>query len=217
MAAPIRLDVVVDTVCPWCWVGKRQLDRAIAQRPDQPFEIGYRPFELNPDMPQEGVDRKAYMKAKFGDRAGSGAIYEALLKAGQESGIAFDFDRIPVMPNSRASHRLIRWAGSAGCQGAVVEKLFERYFLRGENIGDPLVLIDVASEAGMDAVLVGELLMNDSDVDLIVEEEAIAHRLGITGVPFVIVNQQFAVMGAQDAAQYVKVFDKIAAGDLPAQ
>jgi predicted DsbA family dithiol-disulfide isomerase len=211
----IRLDVVVDTVCPWCWIGKRRLERALSARPEIDFQIGYRPFELNPDLPAEGVDRKAYVAAKFGDRDRARQIYEAVVDAGQEVGIDFDFERMGVMPNSRASHRLIRWASAAGVQAQVVEAVFERYFMRGDNIGDPLVLIEVASEAGMDAVLVGELLMQGADVELIEQEEMVAQRLGVQGVPFTIVERQYGIVGAQDAEAYLQVFDKIAAGEPP--
>jgi len=211
----IRLDVVVDTVCPWCWIGKRRLEQALAARPGIDFQIGYRPYELHPDLPAEGVDRKAFVAAKFGNGDRARSIYQSLVDTGREVGIEFDFERIAVMPNSQASHRLIRWSAAAGVQSEVVEALFARYFGAGDNIGDPLVLIEVAAAAGMDAVMVGELLMNGADIDKIVEEEMVAQRLGVQGVPFTIIERQYGVVGAQDPDAYLKIFDRIAAGEPP--
>ena len=211
----IRLDVVVDTVCPWCWIGKRRLEQALAARPGIDFQIGYRPYELHPDLPAEGVDRKAFVAAKFGNGDRARSIYQSLVDTGREVGLDFDFERIAVMPNSQASHRLIRWSAAAGVQSEVVEALFARYFVAGDNIGDPLVLIEVAAAAGMDAVLVGELLMNGADIDKIVEEEMVAQRLGVQGVPFTIIERQYGVVGAQDPDAYLKIFDRIAAGETP--
>ena len=211
----IRLDVVVDTVCPWCWIGKRRLERALASRPEIDFQIGYRPYELNPDLPAEGVDRKAYYAARFGSGDRARQLAQNVVDAGREVGIAFDFENMPVLPNSRASHRLIRWSAAAGVQAEVVEALFARYFVDGANIGDPMVLIDVAAAAGMDPVLVGELLMGDTDVDKIVEEEMVAQRLGVQGVPFTIIDRQYGIVGAQDPDAYLRVFDKIAEGEAP--
>jgi len=211
----IRLDVVVDTVCPWCWIGKRRLEQALAARPGIDFQIGYRPYELHPDLPSEGVDRKAFVAAKFGNGDRARSIYQSLVDTGREVGLEFDFERIGVMPNSQASHRLIRWSAAAGVQSQVVEDLFARYFVAGDNIGDPLVLIEVAAAAGMDPVLVGELLMNGADIDKIVEEEMVAQRLGVQGVPFTIIERQYGVVGAQDPDAYLKIFDRIAAGEVP--
>jgi predicted DsbA family dithiol-disulfide isomerase len=211
----IRLDIVVDTVCPWCWIGKRRLEQALAARPGIDFQIGYRPYELHPDLPAEGVDRKAFVAAKFGNGDRARSIYQSLVDTGREVGLEFDFERIAVMPNSQASHRLIRWSAAAGVQSEVVEALFARYFGAGDNIGDPLVLIEVAAAAGMDAVMVGELLMNGADIDKIVEEEMVAQRLGVQGVPFTIIERQYGVVGAQDPDAYLKIFDRIAAGEPP--
>jgi len=211
----IRLDIVVDTVCPWCWIGKRRLEQALAARPGIDFQIGYRPYELHPDLPAEGVDRKAFVAAKFGNGDRARSIYQSLVDTGREVGLEFDFERIAVMPNSQASRRLIRWSAAAGVQSEVVESLFARYFGACDNIGDPLVLIEVAAAAGMDAVMVGELLMNGADIDKIVEEEMVAQRLGVQGVPFTIIERQYGVVGAQDPDAYLKIFDRIAAGEPP--
>jgi len=155
----MQIDIVSDTVCPWCFIGKRRLERALAMRPDVPVEIFWRPYRLDPTVPREGVDRRAYMKAKFGDSPRSAAMGEAIRSEGAGEGIDFAFDKIAKTPNTLDSHRLIRWAAGAGVQDAVVERLFKAYFIEGRDIGDAQVLTDVAGEAGMDTALVSELLV----------------------------------------------------------
>ncbi|HYM32711.1 MAG TPA: DsbA family oxidoreductase [Candidatus Cybelea sp.] len=213
----MRIDIVSDTICPWCFIGKRRLERALELRPDISFEIGWRPFQLNPDMPEEGMDRDEYVARKFGSSDRAHKIYDAIRGAGAEEGIAFDFRRIGRTPNTVASHRLIRWAGSAGVQHKVVELIFDRYFVRGDDIGNPAVLTDIAREAGMDADLVAELLARDADVDQVRAEDQVARDLGIAGVPCFIVDRKYAISGAQDPAVFLQVFDLALRGDAPAQ
>jgi len=203
----MRIDIVSDTICPWCFVGKRRLERALETRPDVTVEVGWRPFQLNPDMPAGGIERQEYLTRKFGGRERADKIYETIRAVGREDGIAFDFGGIKRVPNTIASHRLIRWAGGAGAQHQVVELIFERYFVRGEDIGDPAVLTAVAREAGMDAGLVAELLPGDADVALVREEDQVARQLGIQGVPCFIIDRKYAISGAQDPAVFHQVFD----------
>src|SRR5271155_2656882 len=178
----MQIDIVSDTVCPWCFVGKRKLEQALAQRPDIPFDVRWRAYRLDPDVPRGGVDRRAYMNAKFGDSPRTSAMSDAIKAAGESEHIAFAFDRIEKRPDTIDSHRLIRWAASAGMQTDIVERLFKAYFEEGRDIGDPAVLVDVAREAGMDAELVADLLAKDADRELIEQEDALAHRMGISGV-----------------------------------
>ncbi len=201
------IDIVSDTVCPWCFIGKRRLERALAQRPGLAVEIGWRPFQLNPDMPEQGMDRQEYLALKFGGEERASRIYQTVRDAGAGEGIDFRFDLIRRTPNTLASHRLIRWAGSAGVQHDVVEQLFRRYFVEGADIGDPSVLVAVAEAAGMDAALVERLFAEGADAELVRAEDQVARDLGIQGVPCFIVDRKYAVSGAQDPEILLQVFD----------
>lgn len=205
----MKIDIVSDTVCPWCFIGKRKLEAALAARPDLEVEIVWHPFQLNPDMPAGGADRKSFMAMKFGGPERAKALHENVKIAGQAFDIDFNFDAIERMPNTLDSHRLIRWAYSAGCQHEVVEILFRRYFEDGEDIGDAAVLIATAEEAGMDAALVAELLERGADRDLILDEDRRVREMGISGVPFFIFDSRYALSGAQDPEIFHRVFDKI--------
>jgi predicted DsbA family dithiol-disulfide isomerase len=201
------IDIVSDTVCPWCFIGKRRLERALAQRPGLEVQIGWRPFELNPDMPPAGLDRAQYLQLKFGGVERAGRIYATIANAGAEEGIDFRFDRIRRTPNTIASHRLIRWAAGQNRQDAVVERLFTTYFVQGEDIGDHEVLTAVARDAGMDPELTRDLLTRGDDVEVVKAEEQVARRMGINGVPCFIVDRKYAISGAQDPAVLLQVFD----------
>jgi predicted DsbA family dithiol-disulfide isomerase len=195
-------------VCPWCFIGKRKLERALSLRPEVPFDIRWRAYRLDPTIPRGGVDRRAYMKAKFGDSPRTSAMSDAIKAAGDSVDIAFAFDRIEKRPDTIDSHRLIRWAANDDRQNEVVERLFKAYFEEGRDIGDPAVLIDVASDAGMDGTLVRELLAKDADRELIEQEDALAHRMGISGVPTFIFANKYLISGAHDADKLVRVIDK---------
>jgi predicted DsbA family dithiol-disulfide isomerase len=203
----INIDIVSDTVCPWCYIGKRRLEKAIAERPLYRYQVSWRPFQLNPDLPSAGMARDDYLHAKFGGADRAARVYSAVLQAGREEELHFNFAAIRQQPNTFDSHRLVRWAASAGVQGAVVERLFRRYFLEGADIGDRDVLLEVAADCGMDANLVDDLYRRDADVDLVRQEEAVARKMGINGVPCFIVNGTYAVSGAQDPTVLVHVFD----------
>jgi len=194
----MKLDIVSDTVCPWCYVGKRRLDKALDKVGRDTFDIMWRPFQLDPFIPAEGVDRKSYLRAKFGSDAMLKASASPIRSAGADENIPFDFEAIKTSPNTLDSHRLIRWAHSAGCQDRVVELLFKAYFEDGKNIGDRNVLVGVAEEAGMDGGLVADLLSKDADIDLVRREDGLAREMEIHGVPTFIIDNRFAISGAQD-------------------
>jgi predicted DsbA family dithiol-disulfide isomerase len=210
----MQIDVVSDTVCPWCFIGKHRLGRALAMRPDVPVQVFWRPYQLDPTIPREGVDRRAYLKAKFGDSPRTTAMGEAIRSEGAGEGIAFAFDRIAKSPNTLDSHRLIRWAGSAGVQDEVVEGLFKAYFVEGRDIGDVGVLAAVAAEAGMDAGLVAELLARDSDYSLVEREAGMANQMGISGVPTFIFDSKFMISGAREPEILVKIIDRAVQASL---
>jgi predicted DsbA family dithiol-disulfide isomerase len=205
----MQIDIVSDTVCPWCFVGKRKLERAMAQRPEMDFEINWRAYRLDAAVPPEGVDRKANMRAKFGDSPQVKGMGDALRQAGAAEGIDFAFDSIERRPNTTDSHRLIRWAATAGVQDEIVERLFRAYFEQGRDIGSSTVLLEIASEADMDVDLVEQLLASDADRELIEREDALAHEMGISGVPTFIFANKFMLSGAQDAQALIKVIDKV--------
>ena len=204
----MRIDIISDAVCPWCWDGKRRLEKALAQRPDLTPEITWRPYQLNPELPPEGRDRRQLMREKFGDGDRAQQVFEAIKQAGEAEDIPFDFNVIERSPNTLAAHRLIRWAAGAGVQDCVVEGLFAAYFAMGRDIGDTEVLMDVARGCGMDGALVGELLDDERDREMVIEEIDIARRMGVTGVPFFVFDGKYAVSGAQDPAVFLQVIDR---------
>jgi predicted DsbA family dithiol-disulfide isomerase len=207
----MRIEIVSDVICPWCFIGKRRLEQAMVQRPDIDFEIGWRPFQLNPDMPREGADRKSYLEAKFGGPERAKQIYARVSAEGAKEGIAFDFEGIKRTPNTLAAHSVLRWALSTGVQTELKERLFRLYFLEGRDIGDHQVLADAAAAEGMDGALVKQLLDEGRDADVIQEEDTMARELGITGVPFFIFERKYGVSGAQPAEALLQVIDKVAA------
>lgn len=209
LAFPMHIDIISDTICPWCYIGKHRLERALEARPDLAVQVGWRPFQLNPDMPSEGMDRQVYLATKFGGAARGQEIYAAIEAAGAEEGISFRFDRMKRTPNTIRSHQLLRWAGSAGVQHQVSDLLFVRYFLEGQDIGDRDVLIDVAREAGMDADLVAALYADERDLEIVQAEDRMAREMGIQGVPCFIVERKYAVSGAQDPSTFLQVFDYV--------
>ena len=201
----LSIDVVSDIVCPWCYVGKRQLDKALELIPEVEVDIRWRPYQLNPQMPKEGMDRTEYMESKFGKGASKG-FYTSLENVGEELDIRFNFEAIKFAPNTLNAHRLIHWASYKGNdqsdakttnQTSLVTELFEVYFEQGGDLGDHDVLVDAAKSLGMDGELVSDLLNGDRDVETITDQVAIAGKMGITGVPCFIIENKYAVMGAQ--------------------
>lgn len=209
----MQIDVISDTVCPWCYIGKRRLARAFAARPGVPFDVRWRAYRLDPTVPRQGYDRKAYLQAKFGDGERVKAMGEAIRAAGESEGIAFAFDSIQRTPNTTDSHRLVRWAGTAGVQNDVVERLFAAYFEQGRDIGDRKVLTAIAAEAGMDSDLVHELLAQEADTEIVEREDALAHKMGVTGVPTFIFGNKYSASGAHDPEILLQLIDKVA-GEL---
>lgn len=206
----VKLDILADPICPWCYIGKAFLDRALEQRPDHPFLITWHPFQLNPDMPKDGIDRRSYLEAKLGGQAGAVDAYLPVIEKAREAGLELNLDLITVTPNTLDAHRLIHWAGIEGRQTAVVSMLYRAYFKDGRNIGDPEVLADIADSAGMDAAMIQRLLGSEADVREVVDRDAAARGMGVSSVPTVIVGGQHAVPGAQPTALWLKVLDELA-------
>jgi predicted DsbA family dithiol-disulfide isomerase len=201
------VDVIVDTVCPWCYVGKARFEKALAMRPGLGVEIGWRPFQLNPGIPREGKDRNAYLAEKFGGADRARQRYAVIGDAGRQEGIDFQFDRIERTPNSVDSHRLIAFARRDGRQDAVVDALFRAYFTDGRDIGEIEVLAAIAAENGLDRDAAGTYLAGDEDRAMIIAEDEMARGLGVNGVPCYIVDRKYAVSGAQSPEVFLRIFD----------
>ena len=206
----MQIDVISDTVCPWCFIGKRRLMRAMEQRPNIPFDVRWRPYRLDPTVPKGGMNRQAYMRAKFGDDPMKIVEMHKLIAAeGAKDGIEFDFAAITRRPDTLDSHRLVRWAEAAGVQDEVVERLFIAYFENGEDIGDIRILADIADLCGMDGVDVARMLETDTDIAMVEREDQIAHEMGVTGVPAMIFGNRLAVSGAREPEVLLSVIDRV--------
>jgi predicted DsbA family dithiol-disulfide isomerase len=204
----LTIDVISDVICPWCLIGKRRLERALGNRP---AVVRWHPFQLNPDMPREGIDRKSYRIWKFGSWERSQELDAQVAAAGRGEGIAFNFDKMARTPNTLDAHRVIWLAGERGVQDAVVEALFLAYFTEGRDLSDRLTLAEIAAEAGLDRVEVDGLLAGDGGLDIVRSGEEQARRLGVSGVPFFVVNGRVALSGAQPPELFLQTFEQ--AGD----
>ena len=208
----MNIDVVSDVVCPWCFVGKRRLEAALASADGSSVAVRWRPFQLDPTIPAQGLERRAYMRAKFRDDARLAEVHARLTALGAEVGIEFDFDAISRSPNTLDAHRLIRWAAASGAQDEVVERLFSAYFEHGRDIGDRTVLTEIAVECGMDAESVGRQFAGEGDIEAVRGEIAEAQEIGVTGVPFFIFASRFAVSGAQSAEVLARALESARSG-----
>lgn len=207
----IKLYIFSDPVCPWCYIGKARLDRALEQRPNHPFEIEWHPFMLNPDMPAGGMDRRAYLEAKFGGKEGTVRAYTPVVQEAEASGLEIDFEKVTQQPNTLDAHRLIHWAQLEGRQTAIVSRLFKAYFKEGRDIGDHAVLADIAEGAEMDREMILRLLKSDADADDIRARDIDAREKGVSAVPTFVIANQHVVPGAQPTDLWLKVIDEIAA------
>ncbi|MCM2474748.1 DsbA family protein [Rhizobium sp. CG5] len=210
----ITIDLVSDVVCPWCYLGKARLDLAVAEIQDEiGVDINWRPYQLNPDYPPEGVDHQVALAAKLGGKDNMDRAHAQLKQLGAEVGIAFDFKAIKVGPNTLDAHRLLHWAATEGreIQNRVAAALFKANFEEGRNVGDPAVLLDIAEQSGLDRPVIAALLAGDADKESVRGEIDAARQMGVNGVPFFIIDQQYAVSGAQPTEVLVNAFREIAA------
>ncbi len=207
MSESFTIDVYSDVVCPWCYVGKKRLERALATTGIGAC-VTWKPFQLNPTMPKEGMDRTAYLEAKFGSLDAFRQLEEHMLEAGRSEQISFAFDKIARTPSTFLAHRLIWYAGQRSCQDAVVDSLFRGYFEEGADIGSSPVLIQLATRAGLDAE---RFLQGDEGTAEVKAEESAGHRLGIRGVPYFVINGVYALSGAQPAERFVAAFKQVEA------
>ena len=213
----MTIDVISDVVCPWCFIGRRRLGQALslyaAREPDVHPVVSWHPFQLNPDLPRDGMDRRAYLDAKFGGPQRAAEIYERVRAAGRTVGIDFAFELIERQPNTRDAHRLISWAQANGDPEDLVERLFRAYFLDGRAIGERAVLAAVAGEAGLPADAARAYLESEAGTDTIEAMDRRVRELGVTGVPFFIFGSQVAVSGAQEPPAFVAAMEQAMSAD----
>jgi predicted DsbA family dithiol-disulfide isomerase len=207
----VKLDIISDPICPWCYIGKTLLDRALEAEPEHPFEIEWHPFQLNPDMPMEGMDRRAYLERKFGGKKAAVKVYGQIDQHARDVGLELDLGGIKRTPNTLNAHRLIHWAGIEQRQSMVVSAMFRAYFKEGRDISDVEVLADLADTCGMDAALIQRLLATDEDLEGVREKDAGFRKMGVNSVPTFIIAGQHAVPGAQSPEMWRKVIADIKA------
>lgn len=203
----VHIDVYADPVCPWCFIGKRRLERTLAARDDVDATVHWRPFQLNPDMPSEGMNRLSYLSSKFGGIERAAKFYDVIAEAGQSERIAFNFEAIRHTPNTLDSHRLVRFAGPQGPQADVIEALFSAHFLEGEDIGDHGVLTRIAHAVGLDGHAVKDYLASNAERSEVAAEDLRARRMSIDAVPCFIINGQYAISGAQEPEAFFPLLD----------
>ena len=205
----IRLDIISDIACPWCYVGKAYLDRALEAHPDHPFAVEWHPFQLNPEMPKAGMDRRAYMEAKFGGKDGAVRAYAPLVEHAAAAGIELNLDRIAKQPNTLDAHRLIHWAGLEGRQTPMVAALFRELWRDGRDVGDADVLAEIAGEVGLDRAMMRRLLDGDGDAEDIRARDAHARERGVSGVPCFVIANRHVLQGAQPAETWGRIIEDI--------
>ncbi len=212
MQQTIPLYIFSDPICPWCYIGKARLDRALLARPDHPFAIEWHPFQLNPNMPAGGMDRRAYLEHKFGGKEGAVRAYAPIAEAAAAEGLPLNLEAITRTPNTLDAHRLIHWAALEGVQPFVVDRLFKAYFEEGRDIGAAGVLTDIGAEAGLERDLVARLLASDADRAEILARDQDARDKGCTSVPTFVVANHAVVPGAQPTALWERVIDELLTG-----
>ena len=205
------LDIFSDPVCPWCYLGKANLDRALEQHPEHPFVIEWHPFQLNPDMPPEGVDKRSYLLERFGSQQQLDTIHQRFRDIAKQNGVQMDPDTPKRIPNTLNAHRVIHWAGLEGRQSFAVAALMRAYWVEGRDIGNLAVLADIAAGIGMNRAVVERLLASDADLDTITSREAHARKRGVTAVPTFLIANTYVVSGAQPPEMWGKAIAEITA------
>jgi predicted DsbA family dithiol-disulfide isomerase len=209
---PVRIDVVSDVVCPWCFIGKRRLEKALALKPDIPVEVHWHPYFLNDWIPPEGMSREQYLTTKFGSPERYEGIAQRVSQAAAAEGLVYDASRMKRQPNTLDCHRLIRWADSFGKAAEMKQKLMDFYFTEGADLTDPAVLVQAAADVGFNAEEVGQALASDMDVDEVGQEAQSAKEAGIEGVPCFIFAGKFAVSGAQAPEYLAEAIERVSQG-----
>ena len=207
----IELDIFSDTVCPWCFIGKKRLENALKKYTNLEIKQTWRPFQLNPGMPPDGMDRQEYLISKFGSADAAKTVYENIYEEGIKEGINFNFDLIDLTPNSFNSHRLLALAYKQNIQESVLNSLFESYFINGKDIGDPNILLEIAIKHKIDAAEFKNYLSDQENIEPLANEEIQARKMGINSVPTFIINKQIVINGAQTSENFELIFEKLKA------
>ena len=207
----IELDIFSDTVCPWCYIGKKRLENALNKYKNLKIKQTWRPFQLNPGMQPDGMDRQEYLISKFGSSDAAKTVYENIYEEGVKEGINFNFELIEVTPNSFNSHRLLALAYNANIQEKVLDDLFESYFLHGKDIGDPNILLQIAIKHNIDAEEFKSYLSDQENIEPLANEEIQAKKMGISSIPTFIINKQIVINGAQTSENFELIFEKLKA------
>jgi len=203
----IKIDIISDTVCPWCYIGKKRLDKAIEDYKGQEFEINWHAFQLNPNMPIEGINRELYLSTKFGGKERADSIYEQIKQAGSSSNISFNFNEMSIMPNSFYSHMLIELSKEQNLQNEIAESLFDAFFIKGKNIGNLSELTNIAISNNIKDFN-EDLFKNRKDLRNIIQtSDENSRSKGVSGVPFFIINNNYAISGAQESEVFKKIFE----------
>jgi predicted DsbA family dithiol-disulfide isomerase len=210
-SSALTIDMISDVVCPWCYIGKRLLEQAIAMKPDIPVEVRFRPYFLNPWVPREGISREEYLIAKFGSVERYNSNNNRVVGAAAAVGLTYNRDRIKRQPNTLDCHRLILWAGQAGAAAAMKQRLMEIYFSEGGDLTQPEALVKAAADCGLDGDQVRALLATDQDVERIEREAQSAKDAGIEGVPCFVIGGLIALSGAQPPEYLATAIERAAA------
>jgi len=205
----VWLDIVFDPICPWCFIGKAQLERALGGVPNPPFALRWQPFQLNPHMPPQGMERALYLERKFGGKDKAARAYKDIAAHAQKAKVPINFAGILRTPNTLNAHRLVHWAAIEGQATAMAEALFQAYFTRGRDIGDSDVLVLLAQEVGLDGTVVRRLLRSDADADLLRAREAHFRTMGVHSVPTFILDNHYVIAGAQPVALWQDVLAEL--------
>ncbi|MCF6304512.1 MAG: DsbA family oxidoreductase [Rhodobacteraceae bacterium] len=203
------LEIISDPICPWCYIGKSKLEKALQQVPDHPFEISWKPFQLNPDMPSGGMDRREYLERKFGGQKAAVQVYGQIEAAAKAAGLDINFGKMTRTPNTIDAHRLIYWAGIEGVQNEFVTALFNGFFKEGWDISDHTVLVDAAISVGMDGKMIARLLATDAETEQTRASDAHAREMGVTGVPTFLIDGQYVVSGAREPEFWIDLINEI--------
>lgn len=203
------IQIISDPICPWCYIGKTRFERALAERPEHGLMVSWEPFQLNPTMPPEGMDRREYLEQKFGGRDAAVQVYGDIQKAAEADGLKVALDKIKRTPNTINAHRLIHWAGIEGVQNEVVAALFIANFKEGKDISDPALLADIAETVGMDHDATERLLASDAEIAETRAADEKAREMGVSGVPTFLIDRQYVVNGARDTAFWIDLIDEI--------
>ena len=205
-----KLDIISDPICPWCYIGKTKLDRALEKHPEHDFILEWHPFQLNPSMPSKGMDRREYLEAKFGGKERAVEVYSDIANAAEAAGLEINFEGIKRTPSTLNAHRLLHWAALEGKQNAVVDRLFKAYFREGHDISSHDILTNIATSVGMQADVTRHLLMSSADEKDIQDRDAAARERGVSGVPCFVIGNHYVIQGAQDTELWERVIAELA-------